>query len=131
MATHVLDARGALAFGKDGLGHAHIQHTTISARLTTITLDAQARTIFASHRVVEGTPPMSEHEPINILIVEHQPHTLFTYEVILRELGEHLLTAHSVQEAFAHLLTTDIPIILGSPFGSLGEHKRGLPLEAL
>jgi CheY-like chemotaxis protein len=55
---------------------------------------------------------MSEHEPINILIVEHQPHTLFTYEVILRELGENLLPAHSVQEALAHLLTTDIPIIL-------------------
>ena len=55
---------------------------------------------------------MSEHEPIPILIVEHQPHTLFTYEVILRELGEHLLTARSVHEALAHLLTTEIPIIL-------------------
>jgi PAS domain S-box-containing protein len=32
--------------------------------------------------------------------------------VILRELGEHLLTARSVPEALTHLLTTDIPIIL-------------------
>jgi PAS domain S-box-containing protein len=55
---------------------------------------------------------MSEHEPITILIVEHQSHTLLTYEVILRELGEHLLTARSVPEALTHLLTTDIPIIL-------------------
>ena len=112
MTTHVLDAGGDLAFVKDWLGHANIQHTTLPARLTTITLNAQARAIFASHRTVEGNPPMSEHEPINILIVEHQPHTLFTYEVILRELGEHLLTARSVPEALAHLLTTDIPIIL-------------------
>jgi len=37
---------------KDWLGHANIQNTTIYARLTTATLDAQARTIFASHRVV-------------------------------------------------------------------------------
>jgi PAS domain S-box-containing protein len=55
---------------------------------------------------------MSEQESITILIVEHQPSTLLTYEVILRELGEHLLTARSVPEALAHLLTTDIPIIL-------------------
>jgi len=48
MAVHDAD----LAFVKDWLGHANIQNTTIYARLTTATLDAQARTIFASHRVV-------------------------------------------------------------------------------
>ncbi len=52
MATHVLDADADLAFVKDWLGHANIENTTISARLTTATLDAQVRTIFASHRVV-------------------------------------------------------------------------------
>jgi type 1 fimbriae regulatory protein FimB len=52
IATHLLDAGGDLAFVKDWLGHANIQNTTIYARLTTATLDAQARTIFASHRVV-------------------------------------------------------------------------------
>ena len=51
-ATHLLDAGADLAFVKDWLGHANIQNTTIYARLTTATLDAQARTIFASHRVV-------------------------------------------------------------------------------
>jgi site-specific recombinase XerD len=53
IATHLLDAGADLAFVKDWLGHANIQNTTIYARLTTATLDAQARTIFASHRVVE------------------------------------------------------------------------------
>jgi hypothetical protein len=53
IATHLLDASADLAFVKDWLEHANIQNTTISARLTTATLDAQARTIFASHRVVE------------------------------------------------------------------------------
>src|SRR5207248_1718006 len=52
IATHLLDAGADLAFVKDWLGHANIQNTTIYARLTTATLDAQARTIFASHWVV-------------------------------------------------------------------------------
>jgi site-specific recombinase XerD len=52
IATHLLDAGADLAFVKDWLGHANIQNTTIYARLTTATLDAQARMIFASHRVV-------------------------------------------------------------------------------
>jgi site-specific recombinase XerD len=52
IATHLLDAGADLAFVKDWLGHANMQNTTIYARLTTATLDAQARTIFASHRVV-------------------------------------------------------------------------------
>ena len=52
IATHLLDAGADLAFVKDWLGHANIQNTTLYARLTTATLDAQARTIFASHRVV-------------------------------------------------------------------------------
>ena len=52
IATHLLDAGADLAFVKDWLGHANIQNTTIYARLTTATLDAQARTIFASHLVV-------------------------------------------------------------------------------
>jgi type 1 fimbriae regulatory protein FimB len=52
IATPLLDARADLACVKDWLGHANIQNTTISARLTTATLDSTARTIFASHRVV-------------------------------------------------------------------------------
>jgi len=52
IATHLLDAGADLSFVKDWLGHANIQNTTIYARLTTATLDDQARRIFASHRVV-------------------------------------------------------------------------------
>jgi len=52
IATHLLDADADLAFVKDWLGHANIENTTIYARLTTATLDAQERTMFASHRVV-------------------------------------------------------------------------------
>jgi signal transduction histidine kinase len=37
---------------------------------------------------------------------------LLTYEAILSELGENLLTARSAREALVHLLATDIPIIL-------------------
>jgi DNA-binding response OmpR family regulator len=55
---------------------------------------------------------MGEHEPINILMVDDQPGKLLTYKAILSELGENLLTASSAREALAHLLTTDIPIIL-------------------
>jgi signal transduction histidine kinase len=55
---------------------------------------------------------MSEPEPINILMVDDQPGKLLTYEAILGELGENLLTASSAREALTHLLTTDIPIML-------------------
>jgi len=37
---------------QDWLRHANIQNTIIYARLTTATLDAQARKVCASHRVV-------------------------------------------------------------------------------
>jgi site-specific recombinase XerD len=52
IATHLLDAGADLAFVKDWLGHANMQHTTIYARLTTATLDSTAPRVFASHRVV-------------------------------------------------------------------------------
>lgn len=52
IATHLLDAGADLSFVKDWLGHANIQNTTIYARLTSSTRDAQARRLFASHRVV-------------------------------------------------------------------------------
>jgi len=55
---------------------------------------------------------MSEHKPINILMVDDQPGKVLTYEAILSELGENLLTASSAREALALLLTTDIPIML-------------------
>jgi signal transduction histidine kinase len=56
---------------------------------------------------------MREHEPLNILMVDDQPDKLFTYEVILSELGENLIKAGSAREALAYLLHIDpIPIVL-------------------
>jgi len=55
---------------------------------------------------------MQEHEKVNILLVDDQPAKLLSYEVILRELGENLIRANSAQEAFQHLLKTDIAVLL-------------------
>jgi len=52
IATHLLDAGADIAFVQDWLGHANIQNTTIYARLTSKTRDAQARKAFSSHMVV-------------------------------------------------------------------------------
>ena len=55
---------------------------------------------------------MSEHEKVNILMVDDQPAKLLSYEVILDELGENLLKANSGREALEYLLKTDIAIVL-------------------
>jgi response regulator RpfG family c-di-GMP phosphodiesterase len=39
---------------------------------------------------------MSEHEKVNILMVDDQPAKLLSYEVILSELGENLIKAGGV-----------------------------------
>ena len=38
---------------------------------------------------------MGERERVNILMVDDDPAKLLSYEAILRELGEHLITARS------------------------------------
>ena len=55
---------------------------------------------------------MTDHEKINILLVDDQPAKLLAYEVILKELGENLVVATSGREALAILLKTEIAIIL-------------------
>ena len=55
---------------------------------------------------------MSEHEKVNILMVDDQPAKLLSYEVILSELGENLIKASSGREALEHLLKTDIAVVL-------------------
>ena len=55
---------------------------------------------------------MGEHDKVNILLVDDQRGKLLSYEVILSELGENLIKASSAREAFAHLLKTDIAILL-------------------
>lgn len=51
-------------------------------------------------------------EPVNILLVDDQPAKLLSYEVILRDLQENLITASSASEALAVLLKTDIAVVL-------------------
>jgi signal transduction histidine kinase len=55
---------------------------------------------------------MNEQQKVNILMVDDQPAKLLSYEVILNELGEHLIKAHSGREALDQLLRNDIAVVL-------------------
>src|SRR5437867_12741488 len=55
---------------------------------------------------------MSEHEKVNILMVDDQPAKLLSYEAILSALRENLIKAGSGREALEHLLKTDIAVVL-------------------
>ena len=55
---------------------------------------------------------MMEHETVNILLVDDQPAKLLAYEVILKELGENLVSVSSGREALEFLLKNDVAIIL-------------------
>jgi two-component sensor histidine kinase/DNA-binding response OmpR family regulator len=55
---------------------------------------------------------MSEQDRLNILLVDDQPAKLLSYEVILQDLGERLLKAHSGAEALETLLKNEIAVIL-------------------
>jgi PAS domain S-box-containing protein len=52
------------------------------------------------------------HDHVNILLVDDQPAKLLTYEVMLRDLGENLISADSATAAFEHLLKRDIAVVL-------------------
>ena len=55
---------------------------------------------------------MKSDEKVNILMVDDQPAKLLSYEVILAELGEHLIKATSGTEALDILLKNDIAVVL-------------------
>src|ERR1700723_3871601 len=55
---------------------------------------------------------MKQQEKVNILIVDDQPGKLLSYEVILKELNENLIKAHSGREALDQLLRNDIAVVL-------------------
>jgi signal transduction histidine kinase len=55
---------------------------------------------------------MNPVDPVKILLVDDQPSKLLTYEVILRDLGESLITATSAREALGLLLKHDIALVL-------------------
>jgi signal transduction histidine kinase len=49
---------------------------------------------------------------LNILLVDDQPAKLLSYEAMLRELGENLISARSGMEALQNLLKNDIALVL-------------------
>jgi signal transduction histidine kinase len=51
-------------------------------------------------------------EKMNILLVDDQPSKLLTYEAMLTDLGENLISANSGMEALDYLLKNDIALIL-------------------
>jgi PAS domain S-box-containing protein len=55
---------------------------------------------------------MSEHEQVNILLVDDQPAKLLSYEVILHDLHENLLKASSGREALEQLLRNEVAVVL-------------------
>src|SRR6202140_3275340 len=55
---------------------------------------------------------MMEHEKVNILLVDDQPAKLLAYEVILKELGENLVSAASGREALEYLLKNEVAVVL-------------------
>ncbi|MFB9267499.1 HWE histidine kinase domain-containing protein [Bradyrhizobium erythrophlei] len=55
---------------------------------------------------------MTDHEKVNILLVDDQPAKLLAYEVILKELGENLVVASSGREALEFLLKNEVAVIL-------------------
>jgi signal transduction histidine kinase len=51
-------------------------------------------------------------DKVNILLVDDQPAKLLTYEAMLGQLGETLITASSARQALEHLLRTDVAVML-------------------
>jgi PAS domain S-box-containing protein len=54
----------------------------------------------------------TQHDPINILMVDDQPAKLLSYEVILKGLGANLIKANSAREALERLLRYEIAVVL-------------------
>lgn len=55
---------------------------------------------------------MQQNDKVNILLVDDQPAKLLSYEVVLRDLDENLIKAHSATEALEVLLRNDIAVVL-------------------
>jgi two-component sensor histidine kinase/DNA-binding response OmpR family regulator len=55
---------------------------------------------------------MNPTDKVTILLVDDQPAKLLSYEVILQELGELLVTAQSASEALQYLLKNEVAVVL-------------------
>src|SRR6476646_6638334 len=59
-----------------------------------------------------ATTSATRIDRVNILLVDDQPSKLLTYETILAELGENLLTANSASAALECLLHNEVAVVL-------------------
>lgn len=76
-------------------------------------IDTQKRmrpSLYQSDELV--LPSEDARDPVTILMVDDQPAKLLSYEVILQDLGERLVKAHSGREALDHLLKGDVAVVL-------------------
>src|SRR2546422_644108 len=55
---------------------------------------------------------MSANDKVNILLVDDQPARLMTYESILSELGQNLVSVHSGLEALERLMKEEYAVVL-------------------
>ena len=55
---------------------------------------------------------MDASHKVSILLVDDQPSKLLSYEVILQELCERLVTAQSAAEALQYLLKNEVAVVL-------------------
>ncbi|MGH6829028.1 MAG: response regulator, partial [Rhizomicrobium sp.] len=56
--------------------------------------------------------PVAKESAVNVLLVDDQRGKLLSYEVMLEELGENLVSVSSAKEALAYLLKADVAVIL-------------------
>jgi PAS domain S-box-containing protein len=55
---------------------------------------------------------LAKQDAVNVLLVDDQPGKLLSYEVMLEELGENLISTSSAKEALTYLLKADVAVIL-------------------
>jgi len=55
---------------------------------------------------------VNKQDSVNVLLVDDQPGKLLSYEVMLEELGENLVSVSSAKEALAYLLKAEVAVIL-------------------
>jgi signal transduction histidine kinase len=69
-------------------------------------------TVSHDNVAVGARVPRARADKVNILLVDDQPARLLSYETILGELGENLITARSGVEALARLMKDEFALVL-------------------
>jgi hypothetical protein len=69
---------------------------------------------------------VSEHEKVNILMVDDQPAKLLSYEVILSELGENLIKARCLFHKYTASRHVGATLVVARGWGAPGKAGRVL-----